>query len=154
MYTLFRNRAHSNVAFMMNEDMRYQPELDTITLYPGVLTSYPNFMFHLRTEDIDDFVKQMNAVEDGDDFAILVTRFGVRRTTQVLGVFPPSPLYGSQNHPGGRAGHEPLQEPVAAVSTTLPPILGAVVRWKRWFHKDCGMLPPGRMASGVVHPIS
>ena len=79
-YTLFRNRAHSNVAFMMNEDMRYQPELDTITLYPGVLTSYPNFMFNLRTEDVDDFVKQMNAVEDGDDFTDLVTRFGVRRT--------------------------------------------------------------------------
>ena len=79
-YTLFRNRAHSNVAFMMNEDMRYQPELDTITLYPGVLTSYPNFMFNLRTEDVDDFVKQMNAVEDGDDFTNLVTRFGVRRT--------------------------------------------------------------------------
>ncbi len=46
-YSLLRNRAHSNVAFMLGEAYRYQPGLDTVTIYPGVLTSYPNFMFNV-----------------------------------------------------------------------------------------------------------
>ena len=36
-YSLLRNRAHSNVAFMAGESLRYQPGLDTLTVYPGVL---------------------------------------------------------------------------------------------------------------------
>lgn len=79
-YTLFRNRAHSNVAFMFNEDMRYQPELDTLTLYPGVLASYPNFMFNLRQGELADFVDQLDAVEDDEDFTRVVDRYGIRRT--------------------------------------------------------------------------
>ena len=79
-YTLFRNRAHSNVAFMFNEDMRYQPELDTLTLYPGVLSSYPNFMFNIEQGALTDFVRQMNAVEDEKTFTLLVDQYGVRRT--------------------------------------------------------------------------
>ncbi|MCG8394638.1 MAG: fatty acid cis/trans isomerase [Pseudomonadales bacterium] len=79
-YTLIRNRAHSNVAFMMGESLRYQPELDTLTLYPGVLASYPNFMFNLKADDTDAFVTAMTAVEDEGDFTRVVDRFGVRRT--------------------------------------------------------------------------
>lgn len=79
-YTLFRNRAHSNVAFMFNEDMRYQPELDTLTLYPGVLSSYPNFMFNVSQGALNDFIEQLNAVEDEEDFTHVVSQYGVRRT--------------------------------------------------------------------------
>ena len=79
-YTLFRNRAHSNVAFMFNEDGRYQPELDTLTLYPGVLASYPNFMFNLTLKELPEFVARMNAVEEEKDFTEVVDTFGIRRT--------------------------------------------------------------------------
>lgn len=79
-YTLFRNRAHSNVAFMFNEDMRYQPELDTLTLYPGVLSSYPNFMFNVQQGALQDFVDQLNAVEKEEDFTRVVSQYGIRRT--------------------------------------------------------------------------
>ncbi len=79
-YTLFRNRMHSNVAFMFNEDGRYQPELDTLTLYPGVLASYPNFMFNLKLSELGDFVARMNAVEDEEDFTQVVDDYGIRRT--------------------------------------------------------------------------
>ena len=39
-YSILRNRAHSNVAFMSAESLRYQPGLDTLTVYPEVLSSY------------------------------------------------------------------------------------------------------------------
>ena len=79
-YSLFRNRAHSNVAFMMGESLRYQPPLDTLTLYPGVMASYPNFMFLVQDDQLQAFVSQMNAVKTEDDFTKVVDAYGIRRT--------------------------------------------------------------------------
>ena len=79
-YTLIRNRAHSNVAFMLGESLRYQPPLDTLTIYPGVLASYPNFMFNVKADEVDDFVAAMQTVKKEKDFTALTARFGIRRT--------------------------------------------------------------------------
>lgn len=79
-YTLIRNRAHSNVAFMMGESLRYQPTLDTLTLYPGILASYPNFMFNLKADQVEDFVTAMKAVKQEKDFTALTGDYGIRRT--------------------------------------------------------------------------
>lgn len=79
-YSLFRNRAHSNVAFMMGESLRYQPPLDTLTLYPGVMASYPNFMFLVQDDQLQAFVSQMEAVKTEEDFTQVVDAYGIRRT--------------------------------------------------------------------------
>ncbi|EKF75543.1 esterified fatty acid cis/trans isomerase family protein [Alcanivorax hongdengensis A-11-3] len=79
-YSLLRDRAHTNVAFMMGESLRYQPELDTLTVYPGILGSYPNFMFKVNASQLDTFVQAMNAVKTEKDFTALVDRYGIRRT--------------------------------------------------------------------------
>jgi hypothetical protein len=72
---------HSNVAFMFAEDLRYIPEQDTLTLYPGVLASYPNFIFNVDGDEIDDFVDALVAVDDERMFEETVIReWGVRRT--------------------------------------------------------------------------
>ncbi|MFT5782631.1 MAG: hypothetical protein ACI9EB_002026 [Pseudomonas sp.] len=36
-YSLMRNRAHSSVAFISCESLRYQPSLDTLTVYLGYI---------------------------------------------------------------------------------------------------------------------
>ena len=80
-YSLLRNRAHSNVAFLLGEAYRYQPGLDTLTLYPGVLTSYPNFIFNIPTKDVPEFVEDMEyAKDDAAKFERIVMRWGVRRS--------------------------------------------------------------------------
>ena len=79
-YSLLRNRAHSNVAFLLGEDLRYQPGLDTLTIYPGVLTSYPNFMFDVPAEQVPAFVDQMQAAQDQPAFEKIVERWGIRRS--------------------------------------------------------------------------
>ncbi|SDI72001.1 Fatty acid cis/trans isomerase (CTI) [Pseudomonas delhiensis] len=79
-YTALRNRAHSNVAFMLGESLRYQPGLDTLTLYPGVLSSYPNFMFDLKAEEAGDFVTALERVQSQEDFDKVVERWGIRRS--------------------------------------------------------------------------
>jgi len=80
-YSLLRNRAHSNVAFLLGEAYRYQPGLDTLTLYPGVLSSYPNFMFDIPTGQVAQFVEAMQAARDDHErFERIVERWGIRRS--------------------------------------------------------------------------
>ena len=79
-YSLLRNRAHSNVAFMLGEELRYQPALDTLTVYPGVLSSYPNFIFNVPAEQVAAFVAAMEQARDQAAFESVVERWGVRRT--------------------------------------------------------------------------
>jgi len=79
-YTALRNRAHSNVAFMLGESLRYQPGLDTLTIYPGVLSSYPNFMFDLKAEEAGDFVSALEQVQSQESFDKVVERWGIRRS--------------------------------------------------------------------------
>ena len=79
-YSLLRNRAHSNVAFLLFENHRYQPGLDTLTVYPGVLSSYPNFMFNVPAAEVPQFVDAMQAVQDQPAFDKVVQRWGIRRS--------------------------------------------------------------------------
>ncbi|CAE6926621.1 cis/trans isomerase [Ectopseudomonas oleovorans] len=79
-YSVLRNRAHSNVAFMLGEELRYQPRLDTLTIYPEVLSSYPNFLFRLPASEVDEFVRQMEGVTDQASFERIVERWGIRRS--------------------------------------------------------------------------
>lgn len=79
-YSLLRNRAHSNVAFILGESLRYQPEQDTLTLWPEVLSSYPNFLFSLREGEVSAFVASFEQVRSAADFEQMVRRWGVRRS--------------------------------------------------------------------------
>ncbi|KAF1030850.1 MAG: hypothetical protein GAK37_01078 [Pseudomonas sp.] len=79
-YSMLRNRAHSNVAFMLGEAYRYQPGLDTLTIYPGVLSSYPNFMFNIPAEQVPEFVAEMENAKNAKRFEKIVDRWGVRRS--------------------------------------------------------------------------
>ncbi len=60
---------------MLGESLRYQPGLDTLTIYPGVLSSYPNFMFDLPATDAEAFVGALEAAKSGEDFDKVVERW-------------------------------------------------------------------------------
>ncbi len=79
-YSMLRNRAHSNVAFLLGEAYRYQPGLDTVTIYPGVLSSYPNFMFNIPAREVPEFVAAMENAKDAKRFEQIVDRWGIRRS--------------------------------------------------------------------------
>ncbi len=79
-YSLLRNRAHSNVAFMFGESLRYEPELDTLTVYPGVLSSYPNFMFNVKSTEVVAFVQALEQVDEAAGFEKIAARWGIRRS--------------------------------------------------------------------------
>ncbi len=80
MYSMLRNRAHSNVAFLLGEAYRYQPKLDTLTIYPGVLSSYPNFMFNVPANEVTACVDALEQARHKEAFEKVVDRWGVRRS--------------------------------------------------------------------------
>jgi len=104
-YSMLRNRAHSNVAFLLGEAYRYQPGLDTVTIYPGVLSSYPNFMFNIPAQEVPEFVAEMERAKDANRFEKIVDRWGVRRS---------HPLFWQYFHDLSRYIHEttPVEEGV------------------------------------------
>ncbi len=79
-YTLLRDRAHSNVAFMLGERLRYQSAKDRLTVFPGITGSYPNFIFDVPDVDIEEFVSQLAHVNKSSRFEQIVNQWGVRRT--------------------------------------------------------------------------
>ena len=80
LYTLLRNRAHSNVAFMLGESLRYQPEKDSLTVYPGLLGSYPNFLFSLPVQEVPAFVAALEQVDSDQALEGIAARWGIRRS--------------------------------------------------------------------------
>ena len=79
-YTLIRNKAHSNVAFMFEESERRERQLDTLTIYPGLLGSYINFMFHVPLNKIESFAASLHSVSTKAQFEKLVGEYGLPRT--------------------------------------------------------------------------
>ena len=79
-YTLLRHRAHSSVAWMAGESLRFQPERDRLMVHPGLLTSYPSFGFDLPVADVPEFSDALLAVKSPGDLDRVVKRWGMRRS--------------------------------------------------------------------------
>ena len=81
-FTIIHDMAHSNVAFIFNEDLRREPKDDSLTVVPGQFSSYPNFIFRLKEVELDGFVETVRGIRTQDDYIDVVARFGVRRTAE------------------------------------------------------------------------
>lgn len=79
-YTLLLNKALANVSFMLSEDLRSEPDLDTLTVVPGFLGSYPNFFFHVEKDQLQSFVDGIKHARNSDDKEAFYRQFGIRRT--------------------------------------------------------------------------
>ena len=79
-YSVVRNRAHADVAFILGEDLRLEPDKDTLTIMPGIAGSYPNFVFRVEQGKLDQFAGELLATRDQSAFDDLVGKWGIRRT--------------------------------------------------------------------------
>lgn len=80
-YTIIRNKAHTNVAFIFGEEKRRRPEDDTLSIVPGFMGSYPNFFFSIDTGQQDEFVAALLAMKNVVDFEQFIETYGIRRTS-------------------------------------------------------------------------
>lgn len=83
-YSLLRNRSHSSVSFLLGEELRYEEKLDTLTIIPQLIGSYPNLMFKVKSDDVDSFVTNLTQVKTETNFETLIDKWGVRRMSPVF----------------------------------------------------------------------
>jgi hypothetical protein len=79
-YTIVHNDGYSNNAQVFQEAQRRIPEEDYLTVVKGFIGSYPNAFFQVPEAELDEFVKAIETLRNEDDYANLVSFYGVRRS--------------------------------------------------------------------------
>jgi len=80
-YSIIRNKAHTNVAFIFGEELRRREKEDTLTIVEGYMGSYPNFFFSVDHSGLETFVEALRGVKNTSQFETFVERYGVRRSS-------------------------------------------------------------------------
>jgi len=81
-FTLLSNSAHSNVTELMRESKRRLPDEDTLSVLNGFVGSYPNAFFMVNIADLPGFVDAVRRLVSEEDYRLLLTRYGIRRTDE------------------------------------------------------------------------
>ncbi len=79
-YTLIRNQKLLNVSFIFGENLRREPEKDTLTVVPGFLGSYPNMFFGVPQQQLSAFIEQLKHSQNDPDSDLFYSLYGIRRT--------------------------------------------------------------------------
>ena len=84
-YTMITNKSYKNVTSMFASESlgdRRDYKNDTQTVVRWLEGSYPDFFYVIELNDIDDFVKEYNAIENRQQYEEFVARYGLRRTSE------------------------------------------------------------------------
>jgi Fatty acid cis/trans isomerase (CTI) len=80
-YSLIHDKAHTNIAFLFAENLRREPEKDTVTVIEGQIGSYPNFFFVVEHGELNNFVHSLSSVSTQQDWRSFIDAFGIRRSS-------------------------------------------------------------------------
>ncbi|MDO6563115.1 fatty acid cis/trans isomerase [Amphritea sp. 1_MG-2023] len=99
-YTLLRNRRHSSVAYLLGESLRYQENLDSLTILPMPIGSYPNLILQMNLSEIDEFVAQFRHIDSDKSYRRFLQRWAVgRMNSDFWGVFHSFKTYLEKTNP-------------------------------------------------------
>ncbi len=79
-YTLLRNSAHAHISSLLLEQTNRLPEEDYVTVIPGIAGAYPDALWQVESEALDDFVTKLTNLKNESDYRQLMYRFGIRRS--------------------------------------------------------------------------
>ena len=65
---------------MFSEKKDLEPEADTLSVIPGFIGAYPNALYVVRADELEDFVDRIANLENESDYASLIDAYAVRRT--------------------------------------------------------------------------
>jgi len=80
-YTFIHNKGYKNISSLLGETSSRDRSEDTLTVYKGLLGSYPNFYFVIHENDIEHFADELLLIHNRDDYERFVALYGVRRTS-------------------------------------------------------------------------
>ena len=79
-YTLLLNKAYSNIAFIIADSYRREPENDDLTIVPGFIGSYPNFFFSVEKDKLRDFIEHLKNADTDAGREFFFRQYGIRRS--------------------------------------------------------------------------
>jgi len=80
-YTLINNKGYKNISSLISETNNRDRGSDTMTIYKGILGSYPNFFFVVDESELIQFTDKITGIKTRDDYEQFVGIYGVRRTS-------------------------------------------------------------------------
>ena len=79
-YTLIRNQKLLNISFIFGENLRREPDKDTLTVVPGFIGSYPNIFFGVPQQQLSGFIEHLKRSSSSADADLFYSVYGIRRT--------------------------------------------------------------------------
>lgn len=86
-FSLIHHNAHEHITEVFVESKARMPELDNLTVMPGIVSAYPNAFYHIKADEIDDFAAAIGQLTSEQDYSRFMARFGVRRTNKDFWTF-------------------------------------------------------------------
>jgi len=80
-YTIIRDKAHKNVAFMFDELSWREPEKDALQVVKGLVGNYPNLFMDLPAEAMPLFLEELHQADSEDGMRRLILKYGVLRNS-------------------------------------------------------------------------
>ncbi len=65
---------------MFGDEDRRQPQRDTVSVLYGIASAYPSVFISVKKAELSTLVKQLQNISNEEDYASLLTHFGVRRS--------------------------------------------------------------------------
>lgn len=78
-FSMVINRWHDNVAFLLNEDGRFDPAKDNADFINGLIGSYPNYFFDVQEKDLADFIDFLANFDESPKNLARLAKYGVNR---------------------------------------------------------------------------
>ena len=78
-YTLIVDKAYKNISILSDISER-DPADDRLTLYKGLLGSYPNLFIDLEESEIPAFIADLQSIKNKKDYEQLLSLYSIRRT--------------------------------------------------------------------------
>jgi len=79
-FTLIKNRAHTNLDSLFNEDERLVPAEFSVSVTKGITSAYPNALFFVPQAQFSDFSTSLTAIASDEDYKKVLDQWGIRRT--------------------------------------------------------------------------
>lgn len=80
-YTIVANRSYAFNDVVFDENGARQPELDTMSVYEGLVGDFPNLLIDLKIDQAPAFLAELNAISTAADWQTWKNKYGTLRNT-------------------------------------------------------------------------
>ncbi|WP_145229050.1 fatty acid cis/trans isomerase [Gimesia algae] len=80
-YSLVANRSYAFNNVVFDENGARQPDLDTLSVYQGLVGDFPNLIIDLKLEQASAFLTELNAVSTTEEWTAWKNKYGTLRNT-------------------------------------------------------------------------